>query len=303
MGLTAAAPPERLAMAAITGTGLLAVAAASQAHPRVFALALVGCGAATLLARRAAIGFRRYGVPAPMAIVPWGVIVSPDADDERVLPWPGVRRILVEHFHTKDVAGAPATVESYVTVETARERLAGRAPGHVSLERLIAFLGAYQDESARPVAVDLDGNPLAGDLLDGQGITTKLLETAPTYLASSEGRGSLSLEPLSYRDDDVRAPSLGAVRVLRDVLRGTPERADARPLAALLSAEIRADTLLPDLLRLITSVHPVVAACAKAAALRLGAEPTRVGALDEVAPFLSQEDLSALSAWVSTKPP
>lgn len=303
MGLSPAAPPERLAVAAITGTGLFAVAAASQAHLRAFAVAIVACGAATLFARRAALGFRRYGVPSPMAIVPWGVIVRPDADDERVLPWSGVRRILVEHFHTKDVAGAPATVESYVTVETPRERLAGRAPGHVSLERLIAFLHAYQDESARPVAVDLDGNPLVGDPLDRQGITTRLLEAVPSYLASSEGRGSLSLEPMSYRDDDSRAPSLGAVRVLRDILRGTPERADARPLAALLSAEIRAESLLPDLLRLVTSVHPVVAACAKAAALRLGAEPTRVGALEEVAPFLSEEDLSALSAWVSTKPP
>ncbi len=303
MGLSPAAPPERLALAAITGTGAIAIAAATQASPRAFAIALVACGAATLFARRATIGFRRYGVPSPMAIVPWGVIVSPDADDERVLPWSGVRRILVEHFHTKDVAGAPATVESYVTVETARERLAGRAPGHVSLERLIAFLDAYQDESARPVAVDLDGNPLAGDPLDGQGITTKLLEAAPTLLASAQGRDSLSLEPMSYRDDDSRAPSVGTVRTLRDVLRGTPDRADARPLAALLSAEIHAESLLPELLRLVTSVHPVVAACAKAAALRLGAEPTRVGALEEVAPFLSDEDLSALSAWVSTKPP
>ena len=288
-------------MAAITGTGVLALAAASQAQPRIFAVALLACGAATLLARRSALDFRRFGIPSPMAIVPWGVIVHPDADGERVLPWSGVRRILVEHFHTRDVAGAPATVESYVTVETSRERLAGRAPGHVSLERLIAFLHAYQDESARPVAVDLDGNPLAGDLLDGQGVATKLLEAAPAFLSSSEGRDSLSLEPMSYRDDDGRAPSLGAVRVLRDVLRGTPERADARPLAALLSAEIRAESLLPDLLRLVTSVHPVVAACAKAAALRLGAEPTRVGALDEVAPFLSEEDLSALAVWVSTK--
>lgn len=302
MGLSPAAPPARVALAAITGTSVLAAFAASQAHPRAFVVALVACGAATLFARRTALGFRRLGVPSPMAIVPWGVIVRPDADDERVLPWSGVRRILVEHFHTKDVAGAPATVESYVTVETARERLAGRAPGHVSLERLIAFLDAYQDESARPIAVDLDGNPLGGDLLDGQGVTTKLLEAAPTYLASSEGRESLSLEPMSYRDDDSRAPSLGTVRVLRDVLRGTPERADARPLAALLSAEIRAESLLPELLRLVTSVHPVLAACAKAAALRLGADPTRVGALEEVAPFLSEEDLSALSAWVSTKP-
>lgn len=236
-----------------------------------------------------------------MAIVPWGVIVCPDADGERVLPWPGVRAISVEHLHTRDVAGTPSTVESYVTVETARERLAGRAPGHVSLERLIAFLDAYQDESARCVASDLEGAPLPVDLLEDEGVTQRLLELAPTYLASAEGRDSLSLEPMSYRDEGERVPSNGSVRVLRDVLRGTPERADARPLAALLSAEMGATSLLPELLRLVTSVHPVVAGCAKAAALRLGAERTRVGALEEVAPFLSGEDLSALSAWVSTK--
>lgn len=299
MGLSPAAPPERVALAAIAGSGAVALAAASQASPRALLLSLAVGGVATLLARRAASKFRRHGVPAPMAIVPWGVIVWPDADGERVLRWPGVERISVEHFHTRDVAGAAATVESYVTVETSRERLAGRAPGHVSLERLIAFLDLYRDECARAVAADLEGEVELDD--DEAGMVPTLLATARGFLGSAAGRDTLSLQTMSYRDDSSRAASRDAVDLLRGVLRGTHLRADPRPLAALLAAEIGAVSLVPDLLRLVTSVHPAVAACAKGAALRLGAEPSRVGALSEIAPFLTEEDLGALSAWVSTK--
>jgi hypothetical protein len=237
-----------------------------------------------------------------MAIVPWGVLVRPDADDERVLRWPGIDRIVVEHVHTRDVAGAPATIESFVTVETPRERLAGRAPGHVSLERLLAFLDTYREECARPVAVDLEGTPPREEDLASRGRVADLLEEAREMLASPEGQHALAIEATSYRGAAARAASPGAIAVLRGVLRGCPPRADARPLAALLSAELGAAALLPDLLRLVTSVHPLVAACAKASALRLGGDPTHVGALEEVAPFLAEDDLVALSAWISTKP-
>jgi hypothetical protein len=61
--------------------------------------------------------------------------------------------------------------------------------------------------------------------------------------------------------------------------------------------------LVPDLLRLVSSPHPIVAAFAKAAALRLGAPLNRAGTLSEIGPFLFDEDLDAIRAWAGEVDP
>jgi hypothetical protein len=55
--------------------------------------------------------------------------------------------------------------------------------------------------------------------------------------------------------------------------------------------------LLPELLGLAVSPHPIAAAAAKAAALRLGAAQSRAGSIDEVAAFLFEEDHEKLERW------
>jgi hypothetical protein len=50
---------------------------------------------------------------------------------------------------------------------------------------------------------------------------------------------------------------------------------------------------------LVQSPHPIIAAVAKAAAKKLGAATAKTGALDEVAPFLSERDCEVLSAWAA----
>jgi hypothetical protein len=77
--------------------------------------------------------------------------------------------------------------------------------------------------------------------------------------------------------------------------------ADARPLAAMVAALLRLQSLVPDLLRLASSPHPLVAAVAKAAAMRLGAGKNRAGAIAEVAAFLFDEDLDRLERWAAVE--
>lgn len=238
--------------------------------------------------------------PAAMAIVPWGVVIDPGAAVERVLRWSGVRSIDVDYVHTRDPAGNSATAHSFVTVCTDRERLVGRASGQVSLERLVAHLDAYARESTRAVALDLDGTR-EGPGTGFDPVARELLGCARDIVASGEGAERLSLAPASYRGVALAAATDDTQTSLRGLLRGDvddgPDGPDRRALAALIAAEIGAVALVPDLLRLVTAAHPLVAAACKAAALRLGAEPTRTGSLDEVAPFVTEDDLEVLAAW------
>jgi hypothetical protein len=116
--------------------------------------------------------------------------------------------------------------------------------------------------------------------------------------ASADGARVLSLPPRGYRDVSSKAAGPETLALLRRVLRhGGEGAADPRPLAAMIAGELRARALMPDLARLGTSPHPVVAGAARAAALLLGAPPNRAGALDEVQSFLHPDDLDELERW------
>jgi hypothetical protein len=348
VALTPAPPSRRWVWAALSGTSGLALALLSWGGDlpgTVFAALAGGVGAfasAYVLGRRAEPASAVAGSsgflidradalggtarPAAMAIVPWGVLLSPDTDDERVLRWAAVRDVGVAWIHERGVDGVPSTRESVVTISTATERLEGRAPGHVSLERLQARFADYRAEASRPLALDWSGELTFEN--DGFGGVSSLLEAAQALLRNPSGREALVLDAMSYREEAPPRPSAMTAAIVGEVLGGSeiagsvdtlapaggaldadaahaspePLSADRRALAALLAGELGLSSLLPTLRRLVLSVHPVLAACAKAAALRLGAEPTQVGALSEVAPFLSDDDLALLSEWVSTKP-
>src|SRR5271156_4869571 len=98
--------------------------------PSVTARARTAIGGARALARRDAVS---------MAIVPWGILVQPDVAP-RVLRWAAVKRVQVDMIHGRDGA-TPSTLWSVVTIETDHERLAGRTPGAVGIERLRAPAG------------------------------------------------------------------------------------------------------------------------------------------------------------------
>ena len=242
----------------------------------------------------------RFGVrEASMAIVPWGVLVDPDTE-QRALHWPAIRRITVDVAHTSS-GGTPAVVASVVTVDTGRELLAGRTWGAAGLEGLVANLGAYAEEAARPIALDLDGTREAGDGAT-EPVMQELLARADDLCASAQGALLLGLPPGGYRSLATSTAGPETRAVLHAVLAGDAQpasHADARPLAAILAARLGARELVPDLLDLVAAPHPVVAAVAKAAALRLGAPQSRAGAVDEVAAFLFEDDRMYLERWAA----
>lgn len=230
-----------------------------------------------------------------MAIVPWGVLVTPETE-MRVLRWPAVRRITVDVAHAIR-GGTPSILSSLVTVQTDREVLAGRTSGAVDLERLVANLDAYAAEAARPIAGDLEGEMSIGDGVT-EPIGGAILQAAEELCATSRGAARLSLPNGGYRTAAARIAAPETVEALREALGASAGcAADPRPLAAVLAGGLGARELVPDLLRLASSPHPVVAAFAKAAALRLGAPRNRAGSLEEVEAFLCEEDVALGQRW------
>lgn len=236
--------------------------------------------------------FGRSGVP--LAFVPWGVLVD-EPQGLRVLRWAAVRRVHLHVIYGRDEA-TPSTLWSVVTVETDRERWSARAPGAVPLEAVLANLRAYAAEASHGVAMDLDGErrgegPVEPDFEPLLGAVREFADSAP---ASSR----LSLPAAGYRRAAARAAGDGAIDELRRVLADrTPRAVDPRPFAAVLAAELCATELARDLVRLVQSPHPFVAGVAKAAARRLGAEASKTGSLEEVAPFLLDADVAAMDDW------
>lgn len=306
MGLAPGLSPVHMAVAAAgasTGlTGMLLLATGPDTASLVLSLVAGGVTALTMRGRGAFQMFRRGKArPVAMAIVPWGVLIRPDEEGEvRVLRWSGVRSVAVESIHTKDTTGSPQTTWSFVTVETSNERLLGRTVGPVPLERLVAHLSAYAAESSLPVAFDLQGEQ-AGGQVGFEAVARPLLSRVRGYLTTADGVEALSLRDAGYRRLSSWRASRETIEVLRERLWETPlTGADTRAFAALVAAEVGATELVPELLRLVTTAHPLTAAAAKAAARRLGVEPTKTGTLEEVAPFLDDDDVAALDAWAET---
>ena len=229
-----------------------------------------------------------------LALVPWGLLVDSD-ENPRALLWSSVRSVRVRSAHGHD-GGHATTVASFVTVETARETFFGRTPGEANLERLEAHLSAYADEQSTPVALDIDGT-LAADVTEADG--ERLLSMASAWIDTGHAHERLGLHAGTYRKATCHTATPQAVAALRRVLRESPARlrADPRAFAAIVAAELGATELVTDLLMLVQSPHPLVAAFAKGAARRLGAPTSRVGSLDEIVPFLLGEDERVLRAW------
>lgn len=292
-------PSVRRARGVKLGVGLAAFVAGVLAAWRLdwvsVAFSLLIAGSAVLIAHRTlgpVLGGERLS-EARMSIVPWGVLVHAEPEP-RVLHWAAVRELHVDCVHEMDNA-TPSTRWSVVKIRTERETLGGRAPGDVALERLEANVERYAEEAARPVALDLDGATGAEEPFEP--VFERLLSEARWLLASGELKERLALAPKSYRHAGSE-PCPETRGALAEVLeRGLDCPADPRPLAALLAAELGERSLLGQVLPLTASPHPLVAAVARAAALRLGGDIKRIGALDELSDFVSAADLGQLREW------
>ena len=276
-----------LVAGATVGAGL---ALALGQGARGIALLSTGCALSGLAL---SLRQRKKGGPS-LALVPWGLLVESE-EAPRALLWSAVRSVRVHAAHGRD-GGNTTTLASFVTVETSGETFVGRTPGEANLERLEAHLRAYADEQATPVALDLDGH-VPADITEADG--GRLLSMACAWVDTGQAHDRLGLLGATYRKATSRTSTPRAVDALRRVLRLGSSRsaADPRAFAAIVAAEIGATDLVDDLLALVQSPHPLVAAFAKEAARRLGAPSSRVGSLDEVVPFLQGEDERVIRAW------
>jgi hypothetical protein len=281
------------------GLGTIAVALHRIGHHPIalgLTLGLAGALSAALMfarGQRGPLGARQVA----MVIVPWGLIVEPETAP-RILRWPAIRKISVHVSHVMD-GGTPSVVSSTVVITTDRDVLSGRTQGNPGLEGLTANLDAYAAEATRLVAADLDGDEIAGDGAI-EPVIPDLLHRAEALCSTAQGAAALALPPGHYRSVAARVASPETVSILRAALSPRDSLADPRPLAALVAGLLGARELLPELLGLAVSPHPIAAAAARAAALRLGAAQSRAGALDEVAAFLFEEDHAELERWVAS---
>ncbi len=280
---------------ALSFGAVLSASSLSGAPGKGLLLATLAAGGSLFVLR--SLSASKATSPVVMAIVPWGVLIEEEAAPH-VLYWAAVKSVHVTTRHGRD-AGAATTLFSDVTVETERRTFTGRTSGAPPLDRLLAYLPDYTDEQARPVAYDLDGDLHGGGPADVH--CEPLLGSVRAYLGSAEGTERLGLPPLGYRSATAMIATDKALSELSSVLRSRePRDADPRAFAAAIAAELSAKELLPDLLSLVQCPHPIVAAVAKQSARKLGASRQRVGALDEVRPFLRDEDVAQLSAWAET---
>lgn len=264
--------------------------------------ALLAGGLASLVS---ALALRGAATPAAatgsarMAIVPWGVLVEM-VESPRILRWAAVRKVEIETSRARRLLEGTA-LSSRVVIVTEHDRFVGEAVGAVPLERLVAYLEAYANEQATPVALELDGHDDAREALEtSEPGFEMLLSAARDWLASAGAADALGLVPLGYRRPSALASTPRAVEVLGRVLRDrTPRAADPRAFAAVVAAELRASELVPELMAVTQSPHPLLAAVARQAARKLGAPRAKTGTLDEVSPFLFESDRARLEAWTT----
>ncbi len=168
------------------------------------------------------------------------------------------------------------------------------------LRWLEANASSLQATSLSPPSGDLMGLLMIEKVGD-ESVSAGLFRWSRSLLSSSEGFLGLVLEDVG---DFRSAPRLVAgpttEAILKDAFALAPREADPGPVAALVVAELGLQAFLPTLLRLVLSPSPIMAATAKAAALRLGASLREAGSFDEVAPFLTAEAVADLKAWVET---
>ncbi len=226
----------------------------------------------------------------PMTIVPWGILLD---DGANILHWPSIRSVAVKHVFARDQA-SDMTVSSVVFIETERATYAAHAPGEVHLDRLLAYVEDYAKEAAHEVALDLGCDIGVSSV---EPVCAQLTSQVRAILAAPPA--ALGTSARDYRGKRLSHLRRGGRTRLVDILRDrTPRLIDPRPMAALLAAEFGVEEAKMPLANLVQSPHPIVAATAKAAATRLGVSGSRVGTLDELGPFLADEDRDVLEEWV-----
>jgi len=284
--------PNLTAKAGAVVCGVGVVALGSQALSPLWALGL-GAGAGWLLWRSTPTRAPSDADIEHLAIVPWGVVVHAGTGP-RVLRWGAIDSVQVRSRSEVDPAVVPW---SEVTLRARTETLVGRARGLVPLERLQEHLTSYAHEAGRPIALDAGATQTA--VSEFEPVFPRLLDEVHRSVRDPDAIPELALSVRGYRGGGQGEIGAEGLDVLRQWLTqdAAPLGADRRPLAAMFAAELGARALVDVLVGITISPHPFVAAVARVAALRLGAELRRVGSLQELSDFVAAAELDAMLCW------
>lgn len=232
---------------------------------------------------------------AAVDIVPWGIVIDPDGKPEPV-PWSGVRSIrytVVSQDRWQEELGSKTAI---LTFEVGSRRIQAMGEEGKWLLPVCELHRRLARAAERRPAADIAGTE--GLDLGGLGAPLALARCAEAILDSADGRATLGLQSGGYRT----AASTVAGQETRDALRAAlfdgAAPFDPGPLACLLAARLGVGSLLPDVLQLILSPSPLLAATARAAAVRLGASLMSAGSLGEVRHFLPAAEIADLRAWM-----
>jgi hypothetical protein len=259
------------------------------------AVAAVYIGVGALVARR------RWGsmppVPVAMAFTPWGVVLDPNRRPTAV-HWLAISDLDHERIEgrRRNAYRGERPADSVVRIVYEQKRHVGKRDFESELEGLEALWRKLAREQARPVALGLEPGSPKLERSPSRAFAT-LHDAVRAYLASEGGQSALFDHRGGYRERE-RVLRPEAKERLLARLREPPGELEHAPFAAVLAAELGVVEAIRVLAEQILTPHPFVAAVLKAAALRLGAPPMLPGTIDEVRPFLPDEELDALSAWV-----
>ncbi|MFO0586838.1 MAG: hypothetical protein U0441_04835 [Polyangiaceae bacterium] len=234
----------------------------------------------------------------PTAIVPWGLLIDPDKRPAAV-PWRAIRKIS-HTFIAKNRRDEDNTQRRAMFLfDLGDRRIQAVADEGTWVQTVHAFQPRLAHSASRPPASDLTGTSALD--MAGLPLSLALIRRAQALIASAEGRGMLGLEGGSYRTTSSGIAGDRTRQHLYHAFWDTEAPYDPGPIAAILAAELQVKALLPHLLELILAPTPILAAAARASAVKLGASLMSAGSLDEVRFFLPDEDLEELRTWMKRK--
>jgi hypothetical protein len=244
----------------------------------------------------------------PMTVVPWGIVL-----EEEPVRWAEVHMLRHTARHPGPEERDARQASSTLYVEARLKRLVGSGVTGNTI-RAFSSVGAYDDglegidalwprfraECRRDFVLSLDDSGATVSQTSPDG-AREIMVAAQEYLTLPEATDQLGLPTGGYRGAARLVATPITIERLGRAL-SSPDGLDPAPFAAVLAAELDAQPLLPSLIDLVLSPSPIVAAISRAAALRLGARPGRVGSLEEIQPFITDDVVRDLRSWTTRTP-
>jgi hypothetical protein len=249
---------------------------------------------------------RKWGamppIPTAMLITPWGIVLDPTGDPEPVR-WMDLQEIDHERIEgtRRDAWSGERPATSVLRVIHHQTRHVGKRSYELDLETLEGILPALRAQQERPVVLGLEAASPSLEL-GKPGAFSALLTEARVYLESEEAEAGLCEHRGGYRARETVLRPEGKV-LLTQLLEEAPSFVDRAPFAAVIAAEMGFVEVVRTIAAQALAPHPFVAAVLKAAAHKLGAGPSLPGPIDEVRPFLPDDELAAMQAWATVSGP